>query len=192
MRGRPRSRFLREAGSFHEQPDTAEQNEPAHKPTKHLGIDSSDHPVAQPASMDIWKWRFPWPLSISSLSAGNDFHRPVKSRFLPFPNAQHVHPYGRRPGHGNRAGGPRLWMGWALRPLVAQRVPSTLVERIEGWSTSWALRAKHSAIRSGRSMKSKRWFTPRRQARRGSDGKLCSPDAIIAPPLDSKRKHTKS
>lgn len=29
-----------------------------------------------------------------------------------------------------------------------------------------------------------------RQARRGSDGKLCSPDAIIAPPLDGKRKYT--
>jgi len=26
------------------------------------------------------------------------------------------------------------------------------------------------------------------QARRGSDGKLCSPNAIIAPPLDGKRK----
>jgi hypothetical protein len=52
MRGRPRSRFLREAGLFHEQPDTAEQNEPAHKPTKHLGIDSSDHPVAQPRADD--------------------------------------------------------------------------------------------------------------------------------------------
>jgi hypothetical protein len=49
---------------------------------------------------------------------------------------------------------------------------------------------RRPAIRSGRSMKSKRWFTPRRQARRGSDGKLCSPDAIIAPPLDSKRKYT--
>jgi hypothetical protein len=73
---------------------------------------------------------------------------------------------------------------------VAQRVPSTLVQQIEGWSTSWALRTKHSAIRSGRSMKSKRWFTPRRQARRGSDGKLCSPDAIIATSLDSKRKYT--
>ena len=29
-----------------------------------------------------------------------------------------------------------------------------------------------------------------RQARRGSDGKLCSPYAIIAPPLDGKKKYT--
>jgi len=94
------------------------------------------------------------------------------------------------PRAADRAGGPRLWMGWAPRPLVAQRAPSTLVQQIEEWSASWSLRAKHSAIRSGRSTKSKRWFTPPRQARRGSDGKLCSPDAIIAPPLDSMRKYT--
>ena len=33
-----------EAGLFHEQPDTAEQNEPTHKPAKHLGVESPDHP----------------------------------------------------------------------------------------------------------------------------------------------------
>src|SRR5438128_11159581 len=52
MRGRLSSRFLREAGSFHEQPDTAEQNEPTHKPTEHLGIEPPDHPVAQPGADD--------------------------------------------------------------------------------------------------------------------------------------------
>jgi hypothetical protein len=34
IRGRLKSRFLREAGLFHEQPDTAEQNEPTHKPSE--------------------------------------------------------------------------------------------------------------------------------------------------------------
>jgi hypothetical protein len=50
MRGRVGSRFLREAGLFHEQPDTAEQNEPTEQPAKHLGIESPDHPVAQPGT----------------------------------------------------------------------------------------------------------------------------------------------
>jgi hypothetical protein len=65
MRGRPRSRFLREAGLFHEQPDTAEQNEPAHKPTKYLGIDSSDQPVARLCALQSPARRFALMICVS-------------------------------------------------------------------------------------------------------------------------------
>jgi len=39
-------------GLFHEQPDTAEQDEPTHKPTEHLRIESPDHLVAEPRADD--------------------------------------------------------------------------------------------------------------------------------------------
>ena len=47
------NRFLREAGLFHEQPDTAEQNEPTHNPTEHLGIESriTLSPSQEPTTM---------------------------------------------------------------------------------------------------------------------------------------------
>jgi transposase-like protein len=58
---------------------------------------------------------------------------------------------------------PKCWSPTSCAPTLRRSA-------ISGWpvrmsrgserSASWSLRAKHSAIRSGRSMKSKRWFTP--------------------------------
>jgi hypothetical protein len=66
-----------------------------------FGSRRSRCPTVEPALMsmeialDIWKWRFLWPLRISSMSVGNDFQRPRGNQgFRHFQMSSISTPYG--------------------------------------------------------------------------------------------------
>jgi hypothetical protein len=54
--------------------------------------------ISKEMALDIWKWRFTWPLRIFSISVGNDFQQPRgNERFGHFQISSTSTPYGGRP-----------------------------------------------------------------------------------------------